>query len=280
MVISSVGAGLFFIPKVSRLFGLPENQGRLISAGTSICGVTAITALAPGLSASPRDTSVAVANVVVWGTAGLLLYPHLFHTLVFDGSLASSERVGALLGVSIHDTSQVLGAAVSYKELFGDEAAMNAAAITKLCRNLSLAFVIPGLTYMHVLEQRQRDDGAGGSGPAAGNETMSGLATFQKYVPTFLVGFVGMSAARSLGDWSILEGGFAFSELDQATYKSAIKVIGDDVSKVALGTAMASVGLATSRKALEGVGFKPFVVGGIGSCIVGGTGLMVSSFFM
>ena len=275
VVVASVASGLFFIPKVAHLFGLPPTQGRLLSAGTSICGVTAITALAPGLSASPRDVSVAVANVVFWGTAGMLLYPHLLHEFVADGTAAGSNMVGVLLGVGIHDTSQVLGAAKTYSELFSDEAVLKAAAITKLSRNLSLAFVIPGLTYMHVLEKRKE-----GVGNVESETTMSGLATFQKYVPSFLLGFVGMSAARSAGDWSILESGHAFALLDQSTYKALIKAIGDDASKACLGTAMASVGLATSKTVLEGVGPAPFIVGGIGSCIVGGTGVLVSKLVM
>jgi uncharacterized membrane protein YadS len=76
--------------------------GKLLSAGTSICGVTAITALAPAIKATPKETAVAVANVVAFGTFGMLTYPYLLHTL-----LSSSEQIGMVLGVAIHDTSQV-----------------------------------------------------------------------------------------------------------------------------------------------------------------------------
>jgi uncharacterized integral membrane protein (TIGR00698 family) len=289
VIVASVSAGLLVIPKVASLFGLPPNQGKLLSAGTSICGVTAITALAPSINASPRDVSVAVANVVFWGTAGMLLYPHVLHELMFDGSAASSEMVGVMLGVGIHDTSQVLGSAMTYKEMFGDEVVLKSAAVTKLTRNLSLAVVIPGLTYLHVQQQRKTEEAETAAAAAAAaaaptdhtpkqptaTATMSGLATFKKYVPSFLLGFLGMSAARSLGDWSLAGAGSAFATLDPTTYKALITAVGDDASKLCLGTAMASVGLATSKKVLEGVGPKPFIVGGIGSCIVGGTGLLV-----
>ena len=62
VVIASVGAGLAFIPVASRVAGLPREMGLLLTAGTSICGVTAITALAPAIKASNRDIAVAVAN--------------------------------------------------------------------------------------------------------------------------------------------------------------------------------------------------------------------------
>lgn len=45
VVVASVGAGLLFIPVAGRLAGLPTEMSLLLTAGTSICGVTAITAL-------------------------------------------------------------------------------------------------------------------------------------------------------------------------------------------------------------------------------------------
>ena len=44
--------------------------------------------------------------------------------------------------------TQVMGAALSYCELTGEEAALKAAAVTKLSRNLLLAAVVPGLTAL------------------------------------------------------------------------------------------------------------------------------------
>ncbi|MCK7490833.1 MAG: putative sulfate exporter family transporter [Comamonadaceae bacterium] len=88
--------------------------------------MTAITALAPAIDGPNRDTAVAVANTVAFGTLGMLVYPYLFHSLC-DGN---SEQVGMCLGVAIHDTSQVLRAAMSYKETFDDEVVLQAAAVT------------------------------------------------------------------------------------------------------------------------------------------------------
>jgi uncharacterized integral membrane protein (TIGR00698 family) len=144
VVVSAVGAGLVFIPAAGRFAGLPQSMTYLLTAGTSICGVTAITALAPAIQAPPRDVAVAVANTVLFGTVGMLTFPYLFHWLCE----ANSIQVGMMLGVSIHDTSQVLGSALSYKEIYGnDEVAFQTAAVTKLLRNLGLAFAIPFLSY-------------------------------------------------------------------------------------------------------------------------------------
>ena len=70
VVASAVGCGLVMTTQLAKLAGLPTRMGSLIAAGTSICGVTAITAVAPVIKATPRETAVAVANVVAFGTAG------------------------------------------------------------------------------------------------------------------------------------------------------------------------------------------------------------------
>jgi len=267
VVLSAVGAGMLFIPAAGRLAGLPTQMSLLLTAGTSICGVTAITALAPAIDAPNRDIAVAVANTVAFGTIGMLVYPYLFNYLC-----TSSEQVGMCLGVAIHDTSQVLGAGLSYKEAFNDEVAFKVAAVTKLMRNLGLAVAIPALTYAYQKEQQQQqsatqtkaDDGVK-------VETMSGLNTFSKYVPPFLIAFLGMSTLRSGGDLFLS---------DVETYTQVISFVGNDLSKYALGTAMAGVGLSTNAASLKGVGWRPFAVGGAGALVVGGTGFTVATMMV
>lgn len=102
VVAASITAGLLFVPWFARKMGLPPRMGSLIAAGTSICGVTAITALAPTIKANERETAYAVANVVAFGTVGMLCYPYLAHY-----ALSTSTQIGLFLGTAIHDTSQV-----------------------------------------------------------------------------------------------------------------------------------------------------------------------------
>jgi hypothetical protein len=64
---------------------------------------------------------------------------------------------------------------------------------------------------------------------------------------------------------------------DVEIYTQAVNLIGNDLSKYALGTAMAGVGLSTSASSLKGVGWKPFAVGGAGALVVGGTGFTVAT---
>jgi uncharacterized integral membrane protein (TIGR00698 family) len=314
VVASAVGVGLVVTTQLARLAGLPSRMGSLIAAGTSICGVTAITAVAPVIKASPRDTAVAVANVVAFGTLGMLCYPYVAHAL-----LPASEQVGLFLGTAVHDTSQVMGTAMTYNEIYGDEIALQTAAVTKLTRNMFLAGVIPGIAlYNARLEARQgeaaaepaagsdaagsdaADGGApadaaaggppsgaakGATGPstaATGSEAprpaaLSGLATFQKYVPSFVLAFVGMTVLRTGGDATLDAWGQAYGALDEDAYRAACKTIGGTCSKTLLTTAMAAVGLSTSASVLRGVGWKPFAVGASSALVVGGTGLAAAT---
>uniref|UniRef100_A0A7S2WS73 Uncharacterized protein n=1 Tax=Mucochytrium quahogii TaxID=96639 RepID=A0A7S2WS73_9STRA len=260
-VCMSIGVGMTFIPWFSDKMGLPPKMGSLIAAGTSICGVTAITALSPAIKASQQDTSFAVANVVAFGTAGMLVYPYLAHAI-----FPSSHQIGMFLGLAVHDTSQVVGTALTYSTVYGDEEVLKVATVTKLTRNLFLAGVIPGLTYMTAKREGLVEQGSGSLVPS--------FAEFKKYFPGFVAGFVGMSALRTVGDMSLASNGLALGMMDADTWKTVTSTIGNDIgSHYLLGTAMAAVGLSTSMNALKGVGIKPFIVGFAGAAAVGTTGL-------
>ena len=138
---------------VQRKLGLPPRLGTLIAAGTSICGVTAIVSTAPAIEADEREVAYAVANVVAFGLFGMLAYPYLAHAV-----LGSSETIGLFLGTAVHDTSQVVGAALTYKQVYNDEVVLRVATVTKLTRNIFLAAVIPILTWMHLQEAQGAQD--------------------------------------------------------------------------------------------------------------------------
>ena len=145
VVLAAVITGLSFVTWFNRRLGLPPRLGTLIAAGTSICGVTAIVSTAPAIDADEREVAYAVANVVAFGLFGMLVYPYLAHAL-----LQRSETVGLFLGTAVHDTSQVVGAALTYRQMYADDVVLRVATVTKLTRNLFLAGVIPLLTWMHL----------------------------------------------------------------------------------------------------------------------------------
>ncbi len=258
VVVAAIATGLVFVTWFNRWLGLPPRLGTLIAAGTSICGVTAIVSTAPAIEADEREVAYAVANVVLFGLFGMLAYPYLAHWL-----LDRPETIGLFLGTAIHDTSQVVGAALTYSQIYGDDLVLRVATVTKLTRNLCLAAVIPLLTWWHLRESR-----AGGTaGPGVPWTTL---------VPGFILGFIAMAVVRSGGD-ATLASGMAYGLFDADAWAWLTRQVGDVWgARLLLGTAMAAVGLNTSMAVFRGVGLKPFAVGLAGALVVGLAGMSMA----
>lgn len=263
VVLAAVAAGMVFVTWFNRRLGLPPRLGTLIAAGTSICGVTAIVSTAPAIDADEREVAYAVANVVAFGLFGMLAYPYLAHLV-----LARSETVGLFLGTAIHDTSQVVGASLTYRQMYADDVVLRVATVTKLTRNLCLAGVIPLLTWLHL-----RSTHSQGSGTRK-------AVSWKTLVPLFVIGFVAMACLRTIGDAMLQSGGLAFGVWDPAAWTALTNYLGDFwASRILLGTAMAAVGLNTSFAVFKGVGAKPFVVGFVGALVVGAVGMLMAVIF-
>jgi uncharacterized integral membrane protein (TIGR00698 family) len=259
VVAGAIAAGLVFVTWFNRALRLPERLGTLIAAGTGICGVTAIVSVAPAIEAEEREVAYAVANITLFGLAAMFLYPYLAAEW-----LATPAQVGLFLGTSIHETAQVVGAALTYREVFASDAAFQAATVTKLTRNLFLAVVVPVLALVYH-RRRARDAGL----PAAAH-----VVNITRLLPVFVLGFVAMALLRSLGDATLPR---ALGLLDVAAWKSLTAQLGDVWgSRYLLGTAMAGVGLGTSFSVFRGVGAKPFAVGFAGALVVGGVGFVLA----
>ena len=260
VVIAAMTAGLLFVPWFNRRLGLPPRLGMLLAAGTSICGVTAIVSTAPAIDADEREVAYAVANVVTFGLFAMLIYPYIAHAL-----LERSETVGLFLGTAIHDTSQVVGAALTYRQMYADDVVLRVAAVTKLTRNLFLAAVIPLLAWMH-LRSLSRDQ-----------RVRKASTTL---VPAFVIGFVAMALVRSVGDATLQSWGAAYGIWDRTGWVDLANQIGDFwASRILLGTAMAAVGLNTSVAVFKSVGARPFLVGLAGALVVGAVGAVMAMLF-
>jgi len=260
VVLMPIATGLVFVSWFNRILKLPERLGTLIAAGTSICGVTAILSIAPAINADEEEVAYAVANITIFGLLSMLFYPYLAHAL-----LHTSEGIGLFLGTAIHDTSQVVGAAMTYKEVFHDDKVLQAATVTKLTRNLFLAVVVPLLTYYHLRGRQTSEE-------QPGQERAKVLSL----VPIFVLGFIALALARTIGD-ATLGTGRAYGIWNDADWKWLTMQIGDVWgARYFLGTALAGVGLGTSLSVFKGVGLKPFAVGLVGALLVGLVGFLMS----
>lgn len=117
----------YFLGKV---FKLERPLSYLLSAGTAICGGSAIAAISPIIKPGTKQISLALAIIFTLNSIALFVYPAMGHLLNL-----SQEQFGLWCAVGIHDTSSVVGAASKY----GNEA-LKIATTVKLARAL---WIIP-----------------------------------------------------------------------------------------------------------------------------------------
>jgi uncharacterized integral membrane protein (TIGR00698 family) len=126
VIVSMVGtlaAGFF----LARAFGLERAYGALAGAGTAVCGASATLATSivlPDYKGKETDVAFVVVAVNALSTLAMVLYPLLCLALGFD-----AHSTGVMLGSTIHDVAQVVGAGYAISEATG-----NTAVIVKLFR--------------------------------------------------------------------------------------------------------------------------------------------------
>src|SRR5882757_10013637 len=91
------------------LFKVAGKASFLISAGTAICGGSAIAAISPITGADEEEISVSMGTVFVLNSVALLIFPAIGHFLHL-----SQNQFGLWSALAIHDTSSVVGAAAKY----------------------------------------------------------------------------------------------------------------------------------------------------------------------
>lgn len=133
--ISTIALVMIFGLLLAKILKIDKTIAQLISAGTAICGGSAIAAVAPILKANSKQTSVALGIVFVLNAVALFIFPEIGHFFNL-----SQNQFGIWSAIAIHDTSSVVGAASKY----GNEA-LQIATTVKLARALwiiPLAFLI------------------------------------------------------------------------------------------------------------------------------------------
>lgn len=156
---------------VCRAFRLPGEEPVLVAAGFSICGVSAVGAVAAARGIRAERAAVPAAMVTLCGTLAIAVLPLLGAVLGL-----SPERFGFLAGASVHDVGQVVATAQT-----GGAAALALAVVVKLVRVLMLA-PVSALAGLH--HRRTAGTSAGKVPPL---------------VPLFVAGFVAAVALRTTG---------------------------------------------------------------------------------
>jgi uncharacterized integral membrane protein (TIGR00698 family) len=94
---------------LGKLFRVGRKPSFLISAGTAICGGSAIAAVGPATGASEEEMAVSLGTVFVLNSVALFVFPWIGHALH-----VTEAQFGLWSALAIHDTSSVVGATAKY----------------------------------------------------------------------------------------------------------------------------------------------------------------------
>jgi uncharacterized integral membrane protein (TIGR00698 family) len=243
---------------IARVLAVPRRLGLLLAVGTAVCGCTAVVAMSPVIRARHAETAFAVTCVVLFGCTAMLFYPWVAgHFLA-----ASPLHAGIFLGTAIHDTSQVIGAALIYSQQAAAPAALAAASVAKLLRNLSIALLLPAAAWL-----TQRQDAAQRPapypGPLAGRAAAAGRAPL---VPFFVVAFVAFIVVRTAGD-ALLHASPPWQALVNTGYTT---------SDLFLTCGMTAVGLSVAFTDMWRIGWRPLAAGFTIATLAGGCSLLLT----
>lgn len=226
---------------ICRLFRLPEPVSLLIATGFSICGASAIGAMAAVRRIRHADTVLPVAMVTLCGTLAIGVLPLLMQPLGL-----TPELFGAWTGASVHDVGQVVATAQT-----AGAAALSLAVIVKLSRVILLAPVV-ALAGLH---QRWSLNRVGAAASARANGG-SDAAKQPPLVPLFIVGFLLMVAVRSTG-W----------------LPESVLAAGALLQDILLGAALFGLGSAVRVRELLGTGPRALYAALVSWLLMAGLGL-------
>ncbi|WP_112661854.1 YeiH family protein [Microvirga flavescens] len=156
-----------------RALRLPRKMAVLVACGNSICGNSAIAAVAPVIGATAQDIASSIAFTAILGVIVVLGLP-LFVPLLD----LSATQYGVLAGLTVYAVPQVLAATVPVSAL-----SAQLGTLVKLVRVLMLGPVVIALSIV-----------AGRRGAGA-----SASFSFNRLVPWFILGFLALAALRSWG---------------------------------------------------------------------------------
>jgi len=227
-LLTCFGGGYF----IGKWLGLDWKLSNLISAGTGICGGSAIAAISPVIDAEEKDVAYAMSATFIFDMFMILLFPIMGRALGL-----SDMAFGLWAGTAINDTSSVVAAGYTFSEAAGDFAAM-----VKLTRTLAIIPAVIIFSYINIRIKRKN--------PAISN-TGSQKVNISSFFPWFILGFLAMALFNSLG-----------------FFPSAVSGSLKTISSFLMVTALAAIGMNTDLSEMKKSGINPMIHGFIISTLV------------
>ncbi len=215
---------------IGKILGLDWKLSNLISAGTGICGGSAIAAIAPVVDADDKDIAYAISATFLFDMAMIIIFPILGQKLGL-----SDMAYGLWTGTAVNDTSSVVAAGYAFSEGAGDFATM-----VKLTRTLS---IIPTVLVFSMISAKLKRK----ENPNAKQEKVK----LTNIIPWFILMFVAMAVVNSFG-----------------VIPENISLLMKDLSKFLMVAALAAIGMNTDFNEMKKSGLNPMIHGFIISLLV------------
>lgn len=211
---------------IGRFLNTDKEASILITAGTAICGGSAIAAMAPVIGAKDKNISIALGIVFILNAIALIIFPPIGQALEL-----SQEQFGLWSALAIHDTSSVVGATSTY----GDQS-LEIGTTVKLTRALwIIPLVLAAGIYMQKISKSKNS-----------NDEQN---TYQKTPikkPWFILGFVIMAAIVT---WIPI-------------MQSPGQLIHDGARRLLVLT-LFLIGLGLTKDTIKSVGIRPLIQGSL-----------------
>ena len=231
-LLTCFGGGHF----IGRALGLNWKLSNLISAGTGICGGSAIAALSSTIEADDNDVAYAMSATFLFDMAMIVLFPIMGRALGM-----TDAAFGIWAGTAVNDTSSVVATGYAFSEGAGDFATM-----VKLTRTLSIIPTVITFAFIQLHLKRKealRDQQNGAA--------LKAEFSIAKIFPWFILGFLAMSIVASI-----------------FPVPTAAVSLTKRLSKFLMVCALAAIGLNTSFSGMKKAGIRPMLHGFIISALV------------
>lgn len=216
---------------LGKLFGMNWKLSGLISAGTGICGASAVAAIAPTIEAEAKDIAYAISATFIFDIIMVIFFP------IWGRQLGLSDLgYGLWTGTAVNDTSSVVAAGYAFSDAAG-----SFSIIVKLTRTLSIIPAVLIFSYINQKIESKKNNG----------HISDAKIDIKKIFPWFILMFLGVVGIKSLG------------LIPEALSKNIASL-----SKFFMIMSLGAIGLKTNFKEVSKSGFLPAVHGFLISALV------------
>lgn len=223
---------------LGKAFNMNWKLSGLISAGTGICGGSAVAAIAPVIEAEDSDIAYAISATFIFDVVMVILFPIMGR---YFGM--TDLGYGLWTGTAVNDTSSVVAAGYAFSDIAG-----NFSVIVKLTRTLSIIPVVLIFSFINERLSRKAKAQVSVDGTVICSQEKIKIG---KIFPWFILLFLGVVAIKSTG-----------------IIPDSLSSLISRGSKFLMVMSLGAIGLKTNFSKLSKSGFAPMVHGFIISALV------------